>query len=432
MNAVVALVGRPNVGKSTLFNRLVGHREAITLKTPGITRDRLYGTVHWLSKSFTLIDTGGFIPEPEQPLEVQMRRQVQLAIKDAELVLLAVDGKEGLHPSDEALAQTLRKQAKPYIVVVNKSDVKTAEWEHHSFHVLGGAELFLVSAEHGVGFGDLLEEICARLTFGEEGEPRPEVKLLIAGRPNCGKSTLLNAIVGEERAVVDEVPGTTRDPVDTYLEVSGRIWRLVDTAGLRRRTRIKENVEYYASTRLRRALARAQIILLLIDLTEGVTRQDKRLAAEVIGRRKGLIFVLNKIDLFDSQALRNRIEGLSYQLRGMESFFRVLVSGKKKKGLDELIGTVTALVEKRSQRIPKELLGEFVQKVTRERPPGRRTKIYRLIQKEGAPPLFLVETNKPDELEENYLRFLTNRLRDTFDFTGTNLKLQPTQRPRRR
>jgi len=432
MNAVVALVGRPNVGKSTLFNRLVGHREAITLKTPGITRDRLYGTVHWLSKSFTLIDTGGFIPQPEQPLEVQMRRQVQLAIKDAELVLLAVDGKEGLHPSDKALAETLRKEEKPYIVVVNKSDVRTAEWEHHSFHVLGGAELFLVSAEHGVGFGDLLEEICARLTFGEEGEPRPEVKLLIAGRPNCGKSTLLNAIVGEERAVVDEVPGTTRDPVDTYLEVSGRIWRLVDTAGLRRRTRIKENVEYYASTRLRKALTKAQIILLLIDLTEGVTRQDKRLAAEIIGRRKGLIFVLNKIDLFDSQALRNRIEGLSYQLRGMESFFRVLVSGKKKKGLDELIGTVTALVEKRSQRIPKELLGEFVQKITSERPPGWKIKIYRLIQKEGAPPLFLAETNKPDELEETYLRFLTNRLRDAFDFTGTNLKLQPTQRPRRR
>ncbi|TKJ40984.1 ribosome biogenesis GTPase Der [candidate division TA06 bacterium B3_TA06] len=432
MNAVVALVGRPNVGKSTLFNRLVGHREAITLKTPGITRDRLYGTVHWLSKSFTLIDTGGFIPQPEQPLEEQMRHQVQLAIKEAELVLLAVDGKEGLHPADKALAETLRKEEKPYIVVVNKSDVRTAEWEHHSFHVLGGAELFLVSAEHGVGFGDLLEEICARLTFGEEGEPRPEVKLLIAGRPNCGKSTLLNAIVGEERAVVDEVPGTTRDPVDTYLEVSGRIWRLVDTAGLRRRTRIKENVEYYASTRLRRALAKAQIILLLIDLTEGVTRQDKRLAAEIIGRRKGLIFVLNKIDLFDSQALRNKLDEASYQLRGIQQFFRVLVSGKEKKGLDELIGTVTALVEKRSQRIPKELLGEFVQKITRERPPGRRTKIYRFIQKEGAPPLFLAETNKPDELEETYLRFLTNRLRDAFDFTGTNLKLQPTQRPRRR
>lgn len=431
MNAVVALVGRPNVGKSTLFNRLVGRREAITLKTPGITRDRLYGTVHWLNKGFTLIDTGGFIPAPELPLEEQMLRQVQLAIKEAELVILAVDGKEGLHPSDEMLAEVLRKQGKPYIVVVNKSDVRTAEWEHHAFHVLGGAELFLVSAEHGVGFGDLLEAVCERLTFEEETEVKPEVKLLIAGRPNSGKSTLLNALVGSERSVVDEAPGTTRDPVDTYLEVSDRIWRIVDTAGLRRRSRIKDEVEYYASTRLRKAVAKAEIILLLIDLTEGVTRQDKRLAAEVISRRKGLIFVLNKADLFDSQALRNRIEGLSYQLRGMESFFRVLVSGKEKEGLDELVQTVATLVEKRSQRISKELLGEFVQQVTGERSPGRRTKIYRFIQKEGAPPFFLVETNKPDELEENYMRFLTNRLRDTFDLRGTNLKLEATQRKKK-
>jgi len=431
MNAVVALVGRPNVGKSTLFNRLVGRREAITLKTPGITRDRLYGTVHWLSKSFTLIDTGGFIPAPELPLEEQMRRQVQLAIKEAELVLLAVDGKEGLHPSDEMLAEVLRKQGKPYIVVVNKSDVRTAEWEHHIFHSLGGAELFLVSAEHGVGFGDLLEAICERLTFEEETEVKPEVKLLIAGRPNSGKSTLLNALVGSERAVVDEAPGTTRDPVDTYLEVSGRIWRIVDTAGLRRRTRIKDEVEYYASTKLRKAIARAEIILLLIDLTEGVTRQDKRLAAEVISRRKGLIFVLNKTDLFDRQALRSKIDGASYQLRGMEPFFRVLVSGKEKEGLGELVGAVTALLERRSQRISKELLGEFAQQVTQERSPGRRIKIYRLIQKEGAPPLFLVEANKPDELEETYVRFLTNRLRDTFDLRGTNLKLEPTQRKKK-
>ncbi len=431
MNGVVALVGRPNVGKSTLFNRLVGRREAITLREPGITRDRLYGTVHWAGKNFTLIDTGGFIPEPERPLEEQMRHQVKLAIREAELVLLAVDGKEGLHPSDKTLAELMRREGKPFIVLVNKSDVRTAEWESHTFHILGGAELFLVSAEHGVGFGELLDEVCEKLTFDVQNEVKPEIRLLIAGRPNAGKSTLLNALVGEERAVVDEVPGTTRDPVDTYIEVEDRLWRIVDTAGLRRRTKIKEQVEYYASTRLRKAVARADIVLLLIDLTEGITRQDKRLAAEVVERRKGLIFVLNKTDLFDQQAIRGKLEEMAYQFRGLQQFFRVLISGKEKKGLDELVGAVSALIERRSRRISKELLGEFVQQVTMERSPGHRVKIYRLIQKEGAPPLFLVEANKPAELEEHYVRFLTNRLRDSFELEGTNLKLAPTQRPKR-
>lgn len=428
MNGVVALVGRPNVGKSTLFNRLVGRREAITLREPGITRDRLYGTVNWLAKTFTLIDTGGFIPEPEKPLEAQMLRQVELAIKEAELVLLAVDGKDGLHPQDEVLAEVLRKERKPYIVLVNKSDVKTAEWEQHAFHALGGEEFFLVSAEHGVGFGELLEAICARLTLNEEGQVKEEVKILIAGRPNVGKSTLFNSLVGFERAVVDSEPGTTRDPVDTYLEVEGRIWRLVDTAGLRRRTHISEDVEYYASTRLRKALERTDIVLLLSDLSEGLTRQDQRLAAEVVARRKDLVFVLNKADLFDRQSLRAKLDEISYEIRDMAYFFRVLTSGLEGTGLGELAATVNAVIERRSQRVPRELLGEFCQQVTRERAPSKRVKIYRFIQKPGAPPLFLVETSRPEELEENYLRFLTNRLREAFDFQGTNLKLKPVRR----
>lgn len=428
MSAVVALVGRPNVGKSTLFNRLVGRREAITLRNPGITRDRLYGTVNWLDKNFTLIDTGGFIPNPEQPLQEQMRHQVHLAIKEAELVILAVDGKEGLHPGDKTLADILRKKDKPYLVVVNKSDVKTAEWEHHTFHVLGGEELFLVSAEHGVGFGELLEGICARLSFEAEEDVRPEVKILIAGRPNAGKSTLLNTLVGEERSVVDAAPGTTRDPVDTCLEVEGMTWRLIDTAGLRRRTRIKEDVEYYATSRLRKAIARSDVILLLIDLSEGLSRQDKRLAREVVERRKDLVLVFNKVDLLDQQALRNKLDAFSWELKGLEHFFRVLSSGLKRAGIDELVKTVSDVVEKRSRRIPKELLGEFLQQITRQRPPGHRVKIYRLIQKPGPPPLFLAETNRPAGIDEFYLRFLTNRLREAFDLEGTNLKLELTQR----
>ncbi len=428
VNGVVALVGRPNVGKSTLFNRLVGRRESITLKDPGITRDRLYGQVSWLTKNFTLIDTGGFIPHPERALEEQMKHQVELAIKEAELVLLIVDGKQGLHPEDSSLAAKLRKEQKPYMVVVNKSDVKTAEWEHHTFHILGGLALHLVSAEHGVGFGELLDEVCSKLTLDQEDEPKTEVKLLIAGRPNVGKSTLFNALVGEDRAVVDAEPGTTRDPVDTFIEVEGRVWRLVDTAGLRRRTSISENVEYYASTRLRKAIDHADIILLLIDLVEGVTKQDKRLAAEVIEKRKELVFVLNKVDLFDQQALRNKLEEVAYELKGMEHFFRVLVSGLKEKGLEDLIGTVTELSERRNQRVSKELLGEFVQQATRDRSPGRGVKIYKLIQKEGAPPYFILEVNKPDEVESNYLRFLTNKFRNAFGFEGTNMLIKPAPR----
>lgn len=430
MNGVVALVGRPNVGKSTLFNRLVGRREAITLKEPGITRDRLYGTVTWLAKSFTLIDTGGFIPQPGRPLEAEMKRQVELAIAEAELVLLVVDGKEGLHPEDKALADKLRKEDKPYFIIVNKSDVKTAEWEHHTFHALGGLELFLVSAEHGVGFGELLEAVIPKLTLDSEAEPRSEIKILIAGRPNVGKSTLFNALVGEERAVVDAEPGTTRDPVDTYLEVEGQVWRLVDTAGLRRRTHISENVEYYASTRLRKAIARAEIVLLLIDLTEGVTRQDKRLAAEVIDERKELIFVLNKIDLFDQQALRTKLDDVSRELKGMEHFFRVLTSGFGKKGLDELVAAVAEVALRRRKRISKEILAEFLKELTSERMPGNGLKFYRFVQKEGAPPLFILETNKPDEIEPSYMRFMTNRFRTAFGFEGTNLKIKPASRRR--
>ncbi len=431
MNGVVALVGRPNVGKSTLFNRLVGRREAITLREPGITRDRLYGTVSWLAKTFTLIDTGGFIPEPQKPLEAQMRRQVELAIKEAELVLLVVDGKQGLHPQDAALADVLRKERKPYIVLVNKSDVRTAEWEQYAFHALAGLELFLVSAEHGVGFGELLEAVCARLTFAERGEDKEEARILIAGRPNVGKSTLFNRLVGSERAVVDSEPGTTRDPVDTYLEVQGRTWRLVDTAGLRRRTHISQDVEYYASTRLRKAVERTDIVLLLADLSEGLTRQDKRLASEIIGKRKDLVFVLNKADLFDRQAIRTKLDELSYDIKDLAYFFRVLTSGLEGSGLDELVETVNVVIERRSQRVPRELLGEFCQQVTRERPPSRRVKIYRFLQKPGAPPLFLVEASRPEELEASYVRFLTNRLREAFNFEGTNLKLKPVKRDKK-
>ena len=421
-------MGRPNVGKSTLFNRLIGRRTAITLKKPGITRDRLYGTATWLNNSFTLIDTGGFIPQPQAPLEEKMRHQVELAIAEAELVLLVVDAKEGLHPEDEALARMLKKKDKPYLVVANKSDVKTAEWEHHAFHVLGGEELHLVSAEHGVGFGDLLESVVERLSLVEEEETGKEVKILIAGRPNVGKSTLLNALVGEERAVVDAVPGTTRDPVDTLVKVGDYTWRIVDTAGLRRRTRISDDIEYYASTRLRKALARADIVLLLIDIAEGITRQDKRLAVEISKGRTGLVLVFNKMDLYDSQALRTRFDAMAYELRGLENYFQVVISGKRKKGLQELTDTVNTLVEKRKQHVPKALLADFLTQIVQERSPGHRIKFYKFIQKQGAPPMFVLECNRPRDIQTTYLRFIKNRLRTAFDFIGTNLKLKVVKR----
>ncbi|MBN2380036.1 ribosome biogenesis GTPase Der [candidate division WOR-3 bacterium] len=428
MKGVVALVGRPNVGKSTLFNRLVGRREAITLREPGITRDRLYGTVSWLDKRFTLVDTGGFNPRPQAPLEEQMRFQVELALSEAELVLLVVDGKQGLHPEDQALAEVLRKKAKPYLVVVNKSDVKTAEWEHHAFHVLGAAELFLVSAEHGIGFGELLDAIGERLSFEGHGAEEKEINILIAGRPNVGKSTLLNALVGERRAVVDALPGTTRDPVDTVIEVADNRWRIIDTSGLRRRTKISQDVDYYASTRLRRALSRADIVLFLIDLSEGITRQDKRLANEITGQRTGLVLVFNKVDLLDQQALRNRTGEISYQLKGLEHFFRVTISGKTGKGLDELKDKVGVLVGKRTQRVPKKLLAEFITQLVQERSPGHQIKFYKFTQKEGVPPMFILECNRPRDIEASYVRFIHNRLYRAFDFTGTNLKLRIVKR----
>ncbi|MBD3284740.1 ribosome biogenesis GTPase Der [candidate division WOR-3 bacterium] len=428
MQGVVALVGRPNVGKSTLFNRLIGRRTAITLRNPGITRDRLYGTATWLGNHFTLIDTGGFIPQPAAPLEEKMRHQVELAIAEAELVLLVVDAKQGLHPEDEVLARMLRKGNKSYLVVATKSDVKTAEWEHHAFHILGGEELHLVSAEHGVGFGELLESITERLGALEKPGDRKEIKILIAGRPNVGKSTLLNTLVGSERAVVDSVPGTTRDPVDTLVDVGDHLWRIVDTAGLRRRTRITENVEYYASTRLHKALARADIVLLLVDISEGLTRQDKRLAVELTKGRTDLIFVFNKIDLYDRQALKSRFDAMSYELRGLENYFQVLISGKKKRGIEELIDTVNTLMKKRNQHVPKALLADFITQTVKERPPGHRIRFYKFIQKQGAPPMFVLECNRPRNIQTAYLRFLTNRLRTFFDFTGTNLKLKVVKR----
>lgn len=432
---VIAIVGRPNVGKSTLFNRLVGQRKAIVEDIPGTTRDRLFADVTWEGRELTLVDTGGLLPDTVEGIERLVREQVAVAIAEADLVLFLVDAQAGITPADAAVADELRRSGKPVLLVVNKADNPRREREATEFYQLGLGEPVPVSAYHGIGVYDMMERALALLPPSVASEPEPEgateLALAIVGRPNVGKSLLLNAILGEERSIVSEVPGTTRDAVDTVVVFRGRQLLLIDTAGIRRRGRIEPGIERFSVLRARRAIERADVVAVVLDMGEGVTAQDTHIAGYAWEAGKGVVLVANKGDLLPpevrrSAAWRGPIEERFYFLGGAPV---VLTSALQGWGLSELLEAAMVVGEAHAQRIPTSALNRALREaIAAVSPPsgrGRRPwRLYYATQVSTKPPTFVFFVNYLEELPASYQRYLENHLRRSFGLAGVPIRIQ--------
>ncbi len=427
---VVAIVGRPNVGKSTLFNRLLGGRKALVEDIPGTTRDRLYADVEWGDRAFTLVDTGGLDPTSDETFATLIRRQVEVALAEADVVLFVVDAAQGLTATDMEIAAMLRRTGRPLLLVANKADSGRRQQGVVQFYELGLGEPIAVSAYHDLGLEDLRRALADLLPRVEAGvAPPAELALAIVGRPNVGKSMLLNAILGQERVVVSEVPGTTRDAIDTPLEYGGRRLLLIDTAGIRRRGRIAPGLERHSVQRAQQAIRRCDVALLVIDASEGVTAQDTHIAGLVLEDCKGLIVVANKWDLMpDTEEARQRFAAQALErLRFVPWAPLAFVSAKTGLNLDGLLDLALEVGEKRSQRVPTARLNAAIREAVARHPPPpvgkRQFKLYYVTQAEVRPPTFVFFCNDPNLLHFSYRRYLENAIRRSFDFEGTAIRM---------
>ncbi len=421
----VAIVGRPNVGKSTLFNRLIESRKAIVDDVSGITRDRLYGSVFWNGVTFSVIDTGGYVPGSDRPLESAIRDQVELAVEEADAILFVVDIVTGITDLDETMAAMLRPIGKPVLVVANKADNMERRWAAAEFYRLGIDPVFPVSAINGSGTGELLDTLVAELPKEEEEEDqenRPRIAFI--GRPNVGKSSLTNALIGTERSIVTEIAGTTRDRIDSVLRFKGRELTLIDTAGLRRKTRITGNVEFYASVRTQRAIAECDVAVLLIDAEQGLEAQDIRVLKQAEEQRKGLVLAVNKWDLIPKETntarayertIRERIPTMNY----VPILF---ISALTRQRIFRLMERVVEVVDARGRRLPTSELNDVMHAAVRSYPPamdrGRQVKIRYFAQVHVNPPVIGIFTNRPKGIRDDYRRYLENKLRAAFAFEG--------------
>ena len=433
---VVVIVGRPNVGKSTLFNRILGRRVAVVEDDPGITRDRLYAECEWKKKRFTVVDTGGIVFQDTDPFSEQIRVQANIALEEADVVLFLTDAAEGLHPDDRDLANSLRGIKKPMFIVVNKADHhKRDDWAAE-FYSLGLGEIYPVSGLHGRGVGELLDVVAGHLPMvNPDEEEKEEVRVAIVGRPNVGKSSMVNAFTGDTRMIVSDVAGTTRDAIDTVLEYSGEKFRLIDTAGIRRRGKIQGTVEYYMVDRATRAIERADCAMVIVDGHQGLTDGDKRVAKIAHDAGKACIFAINKWDLMEEpdgeprkntplkkefvRQLRNEIPELSYA--------RVaFTSAKESAGLEPVLDSVLAALESYSFRISTGQLNRLVADATFARPytsKGRALKIYYATQVATRPPTFAFFCNEPELFHFSYQRYLQNKIREAYPLEGSPIRM---------
>ena len=429
---VVAIVGRPNVGKSTLFNRIIRRREAIVDDTPGITRDRKCADTEWEGVSFTLVDTGGYIPKSRDVIESGVTRQVRLAMEESDLILFLADCTTGITDVDGDVAKILRKSGKSWVLAVNKVDGAIREPDVAEFIRLGLGEPVSVSAMKGRGVGDLLSIVVKRLGKSkaqESAEDSTSVKLAVVGKPNVGKSTFVNVILGEERLLVTEIPGTTRDSVDVRFRSGDREFVLVDTAGIRRRSRIKENVEYYSALRTHRAVEKCDVACVFADADEGITQQDLRVLSEVVEAKKGILLVVNKWDLLDgdSERIRRWEDSLERRLQGMAYIPVLFVSCKTMLRVKKVLELAWRITEERKKRISSPVLNHLIENLNRRyQPPavqGKRVRVLYGTQAGVSPPRIVFFSNYPHLLKESYKRFLENQIRENFGFEGVPLSL---------
>ena len=431
MKPIIAIVGRPNVGKSTLFNRLVKRRKAIVEDEPGVTRDRNYAEAFYEERPFILIDTGGFEPAAKERIPQLVREQAEVAIQEADLVLFLMDGKEGLNPTDLEVAQYLRKVAKPVFYVVNKIDGERQEENVIDFYRLGVSALYSISAEHGRSVTDLLDEIFKVLPPAPLPEEREEgeIRVALVGRPNVGKSSLLNRLVGRPRAVVDSAPGTTRDSIDTPLRREGRKYIFIDTAGIRRHSKISQGLEKYMMIRALRSLERCDVALILLDGFEGLTEQDARIATFAQENGRALIFVVNKWDLVakDTSTVERYKQRIRAEIKTLDYVPILFISALTGQRVSKIFATVEAVISEHRKRIPTAELNQWLKEPVRSNPPplvGRRSvKLYYVSQVDTAPPTFVLFTNEPSGVTEAYQRYLMRQLRERYGFAGTPLRI---------
>ncbi len=430
MKPVVAIVGRPNVGKSTLFNKISGKRIAIVEDTPGITRDRIYATAEWLGKEFTLIDTGGIEPSSNDIILSQMRNQANLAIDTADVILFMVNVRDGMTAADKDIAAMLRKSNKPVILVCNKVDNPgDPPMEAYEFYNLGLGDPVLVSSAHGMGVGDLLDMVMEY--FPEETETAEDEDITyvaIVGKPNAGKSSLVNKLLGEERVIVSDIAGTTRDAIDSQLERNGKKYVLIDTAGMRKRGKIDETVERYSVVRALGSIDRADVCVIMIDACEGVTEQDTKIAGYVHDQGKAAVFAVNKWDLVakETNTMKNfkdrLLEGFNFMMYAEAAF----ISAKTGQRVDSLFEMIDLAASENKKRISTGLLNDVINDaIAMVQPPsdkGKRLKIYYCTQASVQPPTFVLFVNNADLAHYSYVRYLENKLRDAFGFRGTPVK----------
>ncbi|HBF2562935.1 TPA: ribosome biogenesis GTPase Der [Clostridioides difficile] len=432
---VVAVVGRPNVGKSTIFNKFAGKRISIVENTPGVTRDRIFAEVEWLDKYFTLVDTGGIEPDSEDIILSQMRNQAMLAMDMSHVILFIVDGKAGITAADKEIAQLLRKTKKTVILVVNKIDSQSQFDNIYDFYELGFGTPFAVSGANSMGFGDLLDEIVENFPAGLDTEYEEDIiRVAITGKPNAGKSSILNKILGEERVIVSPIAGTTRDAIDTYFEKNGQKFLLIDTAGLRRKSKIYETIEKYSVIRAMSAVDRADVVLIVIDALEGVTEQDTKVAGIAHDEGKGCIFVINKWDLIekDNKTMSNYTKDIKEKFPFMMYAPIVFVSAKTNQRMNKILDTVEYVSNEHSKRISTSALNEVIgEAVMLNQPPsdkGRRLKIYYGTQTDIRPPKITLFINDKDLTHFSYQRYLENKIRENFGFEGTSIKFEYRQK----
>lgn len=422
--ATVVILGRPNVGKSTLFNRIIGKRVAITLKEPGVTRDRIIRPANWQGREFFVIDTGGYVPDSAQAMEREIARQVEIAIADADVIVLVVDGAAGLLPLDAEIANRLHRRGRTFLLAVNKSDI-IRSFDPSEFHRLGAEKNFPVAAEHGIGIDELLDEIVLHLPPATISQPAGIV-LAIFGRPNVGKSTFLNYLLGKERAIVTPTPGTTRDTIEETFVFEGEKFYLIDTAGIRRRTRIDQPVEYYSVSRALDTINRCDVALVIIDATEGPTAQDKRIINLIQDNNKGLVISANKIDLIP-QGLNEKVQNyIKTKLHFISYAPLVYTCALKGKGVHNAIRQAKAVYYSGGMRLSKTFLRDTIIEELKRNPPAPNCHIIGLTQTGIRPPIFRLRLSRPQTITSRYERYVLNLIRAQFHFSGYPIRLKIT------
>ncbi|ECQ6352056.1 TPA: ribosome biogenesis GTPase Der [Listeria innocua] len=426
---VVAIVGRPNVGKSTIFNRIVGERVSIVEDVPGVTRDRIYNSAEWLGKEFNIIDTGG-IDLSDEPFLEQIRAQAEIAIDEADVIIFITNGREGVTDADEQVAKILYRSNKPIVLAINKVDNPEMRDQIYDFYSLGFGEPYPISGSHGLGLGDMLDAVRAHFPKEEEEEyPDETVKFSLIGRPNVGKSSILNALLGEDRVIVSDIAGTTRDAIDTTYTFDGQDYVMIDTAGMRKRGKVYESTEKYSVLRAMRAIERSDVVLVVINAEEGIREQDKRIAGYAHDAGRAIIIVVNKWDAIkkDEKTINVWTEDIREQFQFLSYAPIVFVSAKTKQRLNNLFPLINQVSDNHSLRVQSSMLNDVISDAVAMNPSpmdkGKRLKIFYTTQVAVKPPTFVVFVNDPELMHFSYERFLENRIREAFPFDGTPIRV---------